>query len=287
MTIASPCVTCILNQVEKTLAVMDIDPKTAEKIRAEAQGMSPHFSYAHTPPFVAKDVYQMISRLSGNDDPLHGVKQESMRNAAEHLPFIHGQIAASSDPLFAALKAAVAGNVIDFGAKEQFDLAREIGSVFKTDFTINDYRMLKADIEKHEEIMILADNSGENVYDKVLIETIKTLYPSKQIRYVVRGRPIINDITVAEAEQVGIGEIAQIVDSGVDTPGLDLLRAREGFAEMFEAAPLVIAKGMGNYECLEGSDRPIYFLFKVKCDVVAESVAAPVGSLILKHQTAR
>ena len=284
MTIAAPCVTCILGQVEKTLAVMEIDPATAEKIRAEALAMSHSFSYEHTPPFVAKDVYQMISRLSGNDDPLHEVKQESMRNAAEHLPFIHEQIAASSDPLFAALKAAVAGNVIDFGAKEQFDLAEEIGSVFRTDFAVNDYASLNADIQKHDRIMILADNSGENVYDKVLMATIKNLYPSKQIQYVVRGRPIINDITVTEAKQVGIDSVAEIVDSGVDTPGLDLLRADEGFAAQFEKAPLVIAKGMGNYECLEGSAKSIYFLFKVKCEVVAGSVNAPIGSLILKHQ---
>lgn len=285
MTIADPCVTCILNQVEKTLAVMDIDSKTAEKIRAEALAMSRHFSFEHTPPFVAKDVYQMISRYSGNDDPLHNVKQESMRNAAEHLPFIHEQIAASDDPLFASIKAAVAGNVIDFGAKEQFDLAEEIGSVFKTDFAINDYKRLKADIEHNDRIMILADNSGENVYDKVMIATIKKLYPDKQIRYVVRGRPIINDITVKEAEQVGIGEVAEIIDSGVDTPGLDLLRSRREFAEMFERTPLVLAKGMGNYECLESNGKSIYFLFKVKCDVVAESIGAPLGSLILKRQS--
>lgn len=286
MTIADPCVTCILNQVEKTLGVMDVDAKTAEKIRAEARAMSAHFSYDHTPPFVAKDIYQMISRLSGVADPLHDVKQESMKNAASHLPFIYEQIAAGDDPLFAALKAAVAGNVIDFGAKEQFDLAEEIGSVFKTDFALNDYALLKEDIEHNDTIMILADNSGENIYDKVLMETIRRLYPEKRIEYVVRGRPIINDITVSEARQVGIAEVAEIIDSGVDTPGLDLLRADPDFAGHFEAAPLVIAKGMGNYECLEDSGKPIYFLFKVKCEVVAASIDAPLGSLILRRRPA-
>jgi uncharacterized protein with ATP-grasp and redox domains len=284
MTIADPCVTCILNQVEKTLAVMEIDPETAEKIRTEAFAMSRHFSFDHTPPFVAKDIYQMISRFSGNDDPLENVKKESMRNAAEHLPFIREQIAASDDPLFAALKAAVAGNVIDFGAKEQFDLAEEIGSVFRTDFAINDYEKLREDIEANDTLMILADNSGENVYDKVLMETIKTLYPGKRIRYVVRGRPIINDITLKEAEQIGIGAVAEIIDSGVDTPGLDLLRATKAFVEEFKRAPLVLAKGMGNYECLEDSRQSIFFLFKVKCDVVAASIGADVGSLILRQR---
>jgi len=284
MTIQDPCVTCILNQVEKTLSVMEIDAGTAEKIRAEAQRMSADFSFSHTPPFVAKDVYQMISHYSGNDDPLFVVKQESIKNASKHLPFIQEQIQLSDDPLFASLKAAVAGNVIDFGAKEQFNLEEEISSVFTTDFAVNDYVQLKADIERNDRIMILADNSGENVYDKVLMETMRRLYPEKQIRYVVRGRPIINDITVDEAKQIGIDAVAEIVDSGVDTPGLDLLRATSTFTEMFQAAPLVIAKGMGNYECLEGNGKRIYFLFKVKCEVVSASIEATLGSLILKRQ---
>lgn len=284
MTIQAPCVTCILNQVEKTLGVMDIDAVTADKIRAEAQRMSADFSFSHTPPFVAKDVYRMISRFSGNDDPLYAVKQAGIRAATSFLPIIQAKIDQSGDPLFAALKAAVAGNVIDFGAKEQFDLEAEINNVFDTEFARSDYEQLRSDIRHHDDIMILADNSGENVYDKVLMETIKRLYPAKRLSYVVRGRPIINDITVHEAEQVGAGEVATILDSGVDTPGLDLLRADKAFVKTFKAAPLVIAKGMGNYECLEGSGKSIYFLFKVKCEVVADSIGAAIGSIIFKRQ---
>lgn len=284
MTIQAPCVTCILNQVEKTLGVMDINAATADKIRSEAQRMSADFSFSHTPPFVAKDIYQMISRFSGNDDPLHEVKQASIRAATSFLPFIQTKIDQSDDPLFTALKAAVAGNVIDFGAKEQFDLEAEINQVFDTEFAQSDYEQLRSDIQRCDDIMILADNSGENVYDKLLMETIKHLYPTKRLSYVVRGRPIINDITVSEAEQIGAGEVATIVDSGVDTPGLDLLRADRAFVETFKAAPLVIAKGMGNYECLEGDGKSIYFLFKVKCEVVADSIDAAIGSIILKRQ---
>jgi uncharacterized protein with ATP-grasp and redox domains len=284
MTITPVCVTCILNQVEKTLAVLDLPADTAAAIRAEAHRQSESFSFAHTPPFVAKDIYQMISRISGNPDPLFDVKQESIVNATQFLPLIRERIEKSDDRIFTALKAAVAGNVIDFGAKEQFYLAREIAGVFDTPFAVDDYRTLAEDITVSDDIMILADNSGENVFDRVLMEAIREIYPHKRLQYVVRGNPIINDITRLEAEQVGIGEVAEIVDSGVDTPGLDLLRADPEFVRRFEKAPLVIAKGMGNYECLEASGRPnLYFLFKVKCEVVADAILAPVGSIILKR----
>ncbi len=284
MTIQNPCVGCILGQVEKTLAVLNLPEATASAIRAEALRMSPDFSFAHTPPFVAKDVYQMISRLSGVDDPLESVKQSSIEAATSLLPFVHERIHASDDPLFAALKAAVAGNVIDFGAKEQFDLNDEVAKVFDTPFYIDAYEALAKEIATVPRLMILADNSGENVFDKVLAETIRRLYPEKEIYYAVRGRPIINDITLKEARQVGLDSVTTLVDTGVDTPGLDLLRASPAFAELFASMPLVIAKGMGNYECLESApEHNIYFLFKVKCEVVADSIAAPIGSIILYH----
>lgn len=283
MTISRECVDCILHQVEKTLAAIDVDETTKNTIRQEAQKMAPHFSFSHTPPFVAKDVYRMISRLSGIADPLEKVKQESIQGASEHLPFIHAMIEKSDDKIFAALKASVAGNVIDFGAKEQFDLDEEIAKVFETDFALNDYGELLEDIKQYDEIMILADNSGENVYDKVLMETVLSQFPQKKFTYAVRGTPIINDITTIEAKQVGIAEVAEIVDSGVDTPGLDTLRASESFIKRYEDTPLVIAKGMGNYECLEAvSDKNIYFLFKVKCSVVSASIGCEVGSIVLK-----
>lgn len=283
MTISQECVGCILHQVEKTLAVIEVDDATKKQIRQKALAMSNTFSFSHTPPFVAKDVYGMIARVSGIDDPLYTIKQESITKARSYLPFIHGIIAKSRDRIFAALKASVAGNVIDFGAKEQFDLGEEIQKVFETDFAVNDYDKLLEDIKRHDSIMVIADNSGENVYDKVLMETIKTLYPQKQFYYAVRGTPIINDITVSEAKQVGIDEVATILDSGVDTPGLDTLRASESFLKSYGAAPLILAKGMGNYECLESSrDKNIYFLFKVKCSVVSASVGCDVGAIVLK-----
>jgi len=132
--------------------------------------------------------------------------------------------------------------------------------------------------------MLLADNSGENVFDKVLLVTLKKLYPNIKLFYATRGKAIINDITTKEAYQIGINEVASIIDSGVDTPGYDRTRASKSFNELYESMPLVISKGMGNFECLESfNDKRIFFLFKVKCNVVANSVNQEIGSIILKN----
>jgi uncharacterized protein with ATP-grasp and redox domains len=156
--------------------------------------------------------------------------------------------------------------------------------VFHTKFAIDDYKKLAQQIEKKNTILILADNAGENVFDKILIKIIKRLYPNKSITYATRGKPIINDITTKEALQIGIDKFATVVSTGVDTPGLELSRATTHFRNMFEKAELIISKGMGNFECLETlKDKRIFFVFKVKCNVVANAIGKEVGDIILKQ----
>jgi len=280
--IQSDCVGCIVGQIDKALALLDVEKSVADEIRAEVKKRSLSFSYFHTPPFIAKDVYAYLGDRLGLDDPLETIKQQSIQKACELLPFIYKKLQISDDKLFTAIKASVAGNVIDFGAKEQFCVTNEVQNIFDTDFALNDYEKLKIQIKTADKILVLADNSGENVFDKVLLKTIKELYPTKELFYATRGKPIINDITVKEAYQIGIDEVATIVDSGVDTPGLDLSRASSDFKAFFETVPLIVAKGMGNYECLEQlKDNRIFFLFKVKCNVVASSIKKNVGDIVL------
>lgn len=284
MNITNDCVTCIVGQIDKAIAVLDLDEALAKEIKEEVLLRSKDFSFKQTPPLVAKDVYEYLAQRIGNCDPLEKIKQASIQYASQFVPFIEKKIRQNDDKLFTAIKAAVAGNVIDFGAKEQFCLEEEINKVFDTNFAINDYATLHKSIEKHDNILILADNAGENVFDKILIKIIKRLYPEKSITYATRGKPIINDITTKEALQIGIDKFANVISTGVDTPGLELQRASESFKKVFDNAPLIIAKGMGNYECLESlGDKRIFFLFKVKCNVVAQSISQEIGEIILKR----
>jgi len=284
MNITNDCVECIKGQINKALIALNIDESKAAQINEEVLKRSYNFSHKHTPPSVARDVYEYLALQIGKEDPLECIKQESIENALTFVPFIEKKIRANEDKLFTAIKASVAGNVIDFGAKEQFSLEEEITKVFDTNFAINDYQSLKNKIEEFDDILILADNAGENVFDKILIKIIKRIYPNKHITYATRGKPIINDITTKEALQVGIDTFATVISSGVDTPGLELERASESFLEIYNKAPLIIAKGMGNYECLESyNDKRIFFLFKVKCNVVASHLKQDIGEIILKR----
>jgi uncharacterized protein with ATP-grasp and redox domains len=137
-------------------------------------------------------------------------------------------------------------------------------------------------LKKAKELVIIGDNVGEHIFDKVLIETIKKYYDIK-VYYFVRGKPIINDVTVKEGQV--LKNCAQIVDTGVATPGYDLAEANEGSKTIFDRADIVLAKGMGNFESLyQATDRPVYFLFIVKCSVVAQAIGKEVKELIFKKE---
>mgnify|MGYP000665638179 CR=1 FL=1 len=284
MNITRDCVECIIGQISKATTQLSCNEELSIQIIDEVKTRSKDFSYNHTPPWVARDVYEHLALKTNMTDPLEDIKQDSIKAALKFVPFIKDKLHNSKDKLFIAIKASVAGNVIDFGAKEQFDLKNEIENVFDTDFAINDYNILKKRLNNINKLMILADNSGENVFDKILLETINEIYPNIKLYYTTRGKPIINDITTKEAYQIGIDSVATIIDSGVDTPGLELSRSNVDFVDLYNSMPLIISKGMGNFECLESSnDNRIFFLFKVKCNVVSDSIKKDIGSIILKR----
>jgi uncharacterized protein with ATP-grasp and redox domains len=103
------------------------------------------------------------------------------------------------------------------------------------------------------------------------------------VHYFVRGKPIINDLTISHAKKSGLDEVSTLVDSGVPTPGYAIDLADEEAHSLFKNADCIISKGMGNYECLgEEKNFPIYFLLKVKCQVVARAIGATLGDIVCK-----
>jgi uncharacterized protein with ATP-grasp and redox domains len=284
MNITNECVSCIVGQINKATKFLNLDEKLSNEINKEVEKKSLSFCFKETPPYVAKDVYEFLALKTGLEDPLEHLKQESIKKAITYLPLIEQKIKDSDDKLFTAIKAAVAGNVIDFATTKEFCLDEEINSIFDTNFAINDYKTFKDELEKTKQLIILSDNAGENVFDKVLIKTIKEIYPNIKTYYSTRGKAIINDITTKEALQIGIDEYCEVISTGVDTPGLEKKQASNKFMDLFNKTPLILSKGMGNFECLEShKDNRVFFLFKIKCDVVANQISRKLGEIILKQ----
>jgi len=276
-------VECIINQAERVGRTLHTDENTTQTLIQTARSMSEHFSFSQTPPEVATPVYEEMAKILHKEDIYDEVKALSTKKALSLLPLLQERLAKSADLFTTALKIAVAGNVIDLASEVSFDLDEELEKIFHTDFAVDDSKQLGAMLEKAKNVVVLGDNAGEHVFDKLFVQTLQRLYPNITFYYFVRGKPIINDVTLKEAQEIAFDTVCEVIDSGVDTPGFVYNRANEHAQQLFDGSDLVISKGMGNYECLTPSHKsPIAFLLKVKCNVVATSLGKEVGDIVCK-----
>jgi hypothetical protein len=283
MKIDEACIGCIINQSSKVASAIKADEALKEKLISAVTQSSKDFSFSLTPPEVATDVYELMSILADKADLYEEIKNYSTQNALSYIPFLEYKISKSQDKLLTATKVAIAGNVIDLAAEVEFDLADEIEKIFETDFGHDDFEKLKEMLADAKTLLVIGDNTGEHIFDYLFIQTLQQLYPLLYISYMVRGNPIINDVTMKEAKEAGFDKLCNLVDSGVNTPGFVYNRANEESQQLFDEVDVVITKGMGNYECLSPSPRKnLCYLLKVKCSVVASSLERNIGDIVCK-----
>lgn len=284
MNIDPACVECIINQSKRVADAINADEKLTQEIVQAVEEMAPGFSFEQSPPEVAAAVYEKMAKIAGKSDLYDEVKKLSTIKAQNFIPHLQKQIEQSKTPLLTATKIAVAGNVIDLAAEYAFDLNEELDKIFHTDFAVNDFNRLEKRLGESSRLLYLADNAGEHIFDKIYIQTISSLYPDLEIFYMTRGNAIINDVTYEEAKEVGFDKVCHLISSGVNTPGFVYDRANAASQELYDEVDMVLTKGMGNYECLNDSNRKdLFFLLKVKCNVVAKSIGKNVGDIICKE----
>ncbi len=284
MNIDLACVECIINQSKRVADAIKADDKLTQEIVQAVEKMAPGFSFEQSPPEVAAAVYEKMAKIAGKSDLYDEVKKLSTIKAQSFIPHLQEQIKLSQTPLLTATKVAVAGNVIDLAAEFAFDLNEELDKIFHTDFAVNDFDRLEKQLGKASTLLYIGDNAGEHIFDKIYIQTIASVYPDLEIFYMTRGNAIINDVTYEEAKEAGFDEICHLINSGVNTPGFVYDRANVESQELYDSADMVLTKGMGNYECLSDSKRDnLFFLLKVKCNVVAQSIGKNVGDIICKE----
>ncbi len=271
------CFPCFLNQALRAARIATGDEKKIKKVLNEVGMMLRDIPLNSTPPESGRLIYRKVSEITGDSDPYKEIKKETTQKALSLYPYLKSRVEKSSDRLLTAIRVAIAGNVIDFGAYENFDLDREVDEVLKKDFAVFDYKKFKHSLDKAREILYIGDNAGECVFDRILIEEI-----NKPVTYVVREAPIINDATYEDAVQAGIDSIATIISSGTDAPGTILETCSAEFKKMYQNSNFIISKGQGNYEALSNGIEPIFFLLKVKCQVIANDIDVDEGDIILK-----
>lgn len=276
------CIPCFISQSLEAARMVTTNDQIHLKVLREVMSYLQTITFEVSPPETSREVHQIIRNLVKSKDPYKRVKNRANSLAKELFPHLKRMVENANDPLLMAVKLAIVGNVIDFGTMNRFNVEEMIDNVVNEDIEQESYRKFVEDIEKAETILYIGDNTGEIFFDKILLEELK----NKQITYVVRANPIINDVTPEDAKLSGIDRIANVIagDEGNDrsAPGIILKYASKRFLEHFNSADVVIAKGQGNYEALSDVDRQIFFLLMIKCPLVAKDIGVDVGRPVLK-----
>ena len=271
------CYLCFLRQAVEAAQMVDVNESQRNTIIEQTLDILKHLPAEATPPAIGARVHQVVREVTGNDDPYQQVKHTSTTKALSMLPALIDHLKYSQDKLETAIRLSIAGNIIDFGPNPDYDLEEVVNRFLTQDFAIDDYVLLRQHLEVADSVLLLGDNAGETVFDRLLIEALPM-----PVTFAVRGGPVINDATYEDAVAAGIDQVANLIDNGARIPGTVLSECSPEFQACFNVADLILAKGMGNYETLSTTPGSIYFQFQVKCPVIGTDIGANVGSMIQK-----
>jgi len=286
MNIFLDCIPCFVRQALDSARLATDDEQIHEKVVRGALRLSADLDMGQSPPAMGQLIHRLIRELVGDDDPYRKIKERFNKLALTLYPELEERVATSDAPLMTAIQLAIAGNIIDFGVKTSLSESEVERTIERSlDSRLDDHQIqeFRNAVTTAKQILYLADNAGEIVFDRLLIEQL----PVEKVTVVVKGRPVINDATMEDAEIAGLTDIVEVMDNGSDAPGTILESCSQTFRNRFEEADLIIAKGQGNYETLSDADKNIFFILKVKCPVIARDLDCEVGEMILRGTEVR
>jgi damage-control phosphatase, subfamily I len=183
------CIPCFFRQALEAARISGADKITQRKILNKLAKTLPEFSLNATPPEMACIIYGMVKKATHQDDPYRKIKAKSNKLALKIYAELRSKLSKSDDRLLKAVEMAIAGNIIDYGVKNSLNIKEELKRILNTEENIFKknknvfihYADFKNILKKAKNILYLADNAGETVFDRVLIEEIKRIDENKKL----------------------------------------------------------------------------------------------------------
>lgn len=269
------CYPCFVRQALDAVRFCNVDERLQKEVLDRILGILGNVSLEGTPPEIGTQVHRIVKEMAGNRDPYKEIKEDSTRKALRMFSRWKTHLHATGDPLDTGIRLSVAGNIIDFGPSATYDLNVTVDRVLEQPFAKDDQESFREKLAEVEHVLVLADNAGEAVFDRLLIEALDV-----PVIYAVKGGPILNDATMDDAKDAGIDQVAEIVSTGADTIGTILDECAAGFLDLYDRSELVLSKGQANYETLSEMGSKVFFLLQTKCPVIARDVGVPMNSVV-------
>ena len=273
------CVPCFVKQALAAARLVSSDEALGERVLRRVLGQASRLEFDRSPAHMGGEIHRIIREETGSADPYADIKRRSTEIALAQLDATRARVDAAPDPFDAAVRFAIAGNVMDFALASTWDgnrIGESLEEALSKALVRSDVEELRQTARTAAIILYIGDNAGEIVFDRLLLERL----PAGRVSFAVKGGPVINDATREDAEAAGVDEVAKIVDTGADSPGTILDYCSHEFRDLFSLADVVIAKGQANYETLCDCGREVFFLTQVKCAVIARDTGAQVGDWV-------
>ncbi|MBQ6959893.1 MAG: DUF89 family protein [Clostridia bacterium] len=270
MRIPESCAQCLYDRQRKRMP----DEGYLAEVRALIEGRGEN----DTSPVLVYRFNQAFARRFGVSKGYTEVKRRYNDLVLSMEDRIRTRIEAADDPVAAALAFARVGNYIDYGAMdtvEEDTFLRLFDHAALREEEKEVYGHFLTACQRGKRFLLIADNCGEIVLDKLLLEQLRRRFPGLTFQALVRGEEVLNDVTVQDAEYVGLGGAAEILSNGAAIAGTVYEMMPEPARLALDQADVILAKGQGNYESLSGQGRHVFFAFLCKCDLFIRRFNVP------------
>ncbi len=273
------CYYCHSKTKDKLIEKFDFCGDKLDKFSKNVDSFLQHYWHLEN-PLISMHIQRMAKEILHIDDLYKSEKHFANSMLMATYSKWEETISSSDNPFHTALKLAVIGNIIDYGAHVVPESIEDfIESQLLLPLAVDDAEQLRFLINDAQSVLYLGDNSGEIVFDKLFIETMN----HTNVTFAVRELPVINDVTRAEAAYVGMDSVCRVISNGYDAPSTLLDYCSDDFKSVFNKADLIISKGQGNFEGLMNTDKKnICFMLMAKCEPIAEMLGVEKGSMVVK-----
>lgn len=277
MKVSAECMHCLVKRQAENIKKEPDEARKAEYL-GKVLGIIAANAAEQPAPVLLSHIGRLHEEYFGRPFSFEELKRGYNAMLLEKETEIRRKIAAAADPLALALRYAQIGNYIDFGALGSVDDEKLEGFLQQADclpLSEKTYEAFTEDLKTAKKLVFLTDNCGEIVLDKLLLETIAKAAPRLECTIIVRGEPVLNDATMEDAVQVGIGACGKVIPNGTNIAGTYIPWLSAEAKAAMDEADILIAKGQGNFESLHGCGRNLYYLFLCKCDWFMERFGLP------------
>jgi len=284
----SDCIPCYLKQMLSVLRAGGVKEEDIPEMLNKGVLILPELSRDANPAVNSSLAVLEAYSLMNNHDPFKEAKKESNIYAMSIYQELKDMIESSEDKLLAAFKVSCAGNIIDMGISPDFDIQQALDEILTKEFKVCDYEDFMGALKSGRKILMLGDNSGEIVFDKLLIEQL--LKRGAEVTYSVKSYPTLNDATMTDAVETGLTELVRVIETGSNYVGATPGSCSPEFREEYMGADIVIAKGQANYESLESTSLAgdkTFFILRAKCPCIAKHLGAELGDIVFKRNLFR